>query len=140
MLRRWFDEVWNRGAEAAIDALFAPDGRIHGLGEAGVVAEGPAGFKPFWAQLCATFPERHFVVEDSVKSGDKVAIRWRARLLHGGNALGPEATGEEIEVTGMSFVRVRDGRILEGWNNWDSLTMATRINALQPIKPLMPTR
>jgi hypothetical protein len=105
LLRRCFEEVWNQGSESAIDELLAPDGRIHGLGEAGVVAEGPAGFKPFWAQLCATFPTRRF----------------------------------EVEVTGMSFVRVGNGQLLEGWNNWDALEMATKISALRTIKPLAPT-
>ena len=138
LLRRWFDEIWNQGNESAIDELLAPDGRVHGLGEAGVVAVGPAGFKPFWAQLCATFPTRHFVVEDSVEAGDKVAVRWRARMVHGGDALGSAPTGQEVEVTGMSFVRVRDGQLLEGWNNWDALEMATKINAIHTIKPLAP--
>jgi len=32
VLHRWFEEVWNKGREEAIDELFAEDGIAHGLG------------------------------------------------------------------------------------------------------------
>ena len=31
VMRRWFNEVWNEGREAAIDEMFAPDGVAYGL-------------------------------------------------------------------------------------------------------------
>ena len=30
--RRWFEEVWNRGNDAVIDAMLAPDALVWGLG------------------------------------------------------------------------------------------------------------
>ena len=31
LVRRWFEEVWNKGREEAIDEMFAEDGVAHGL-------------------------------------------------------------------------------------------------------------
>ena len=43
LVRRWFDEVWNKGQEATIDKLFAENGIAYGLGDTG---EGPLrGFR-----------------------------------------------------------------------------------------------
>lgn len=137
-MRRWFAEIWDDGRSEAIDELLAPSGRIHGLGDPDQISIGPAGFRPFWAQFCDTFPERHFVVEDGVESGDRVAIRWRARLLHGGNAMGTQATNKWVEITGIAFAYVRNGQLQEGWNNWDSLELARAIDALAPIQPYVP--
>lgn len=137
-MRRWFDQVWNLGRAEAIEAMLAPNGRVHGLGEADAVATGPAEFRWFWTQFCEAFPTRRFTVEDVVESGDKVAVRWRARLIHGGDALGPAPTGKEVVVTGIAFAHVRDGQLQEGWNNWDSLELARQIEALAPIRPILP--
>ena len=31
IVRRWFEEVWNQGREAAIDELMAQDAAVHGV-------------------------------------------------------------------------------------------------------------
>jgi len=41
-------------------------------------------------------------------------------------------------VTGIAFAHVRDGQLQEGWNNWDSLELARQIEALAPIRPILP--
>jgi hypothetical protein len=44
LIRRWFEEVWNKGREDAIDEMFAADGVAHGLTEEGdKTMRGPDG-------------------------------------------------------------------------------------------------
>ena len=117
ILRRWFEEVWNQGREATIDELLAPDALGHGLGEEPI--RGPAGFKPFWSQLRGAFPDIHFTVEHTIEEGDMAAGSWTATMTHRGDHLGMPATNKALTLTGMVLVRVRDGRMVEGWNNWD---------------------
>jgi hypothetical protein len=45
ILQRWFDEVWNRGREASIDELLAPDAKVHGLVDAD--CNEVSGIEPF---------------------------------------------------------------------------------------------
>ena len=32
----------------------------------------------------------------------------------------------------MTIVRIRDGQIIEGWNNWDNAGMMQQLGAAQP--------
>jgi steroid delta-isomerase-like uncharacterized protein len=131
ILRRWFDEVWNQGREQTIDELFATDGIAHGLTDAAETHRGPAAFKPFWAQLRGAFPDIQFTIDDVVSERNMVAARWTARMTHSGDHLGVPATQKPLTVTGMSFVRVEDGKIHDAWNNWDQALIA-RETGLSP--------
>lgn len=132
LLRRWFDEVWNQGRTDAVDEMFSADGIAYGLGEAGVDVRGPAAFKPFVERMRGAFPDFALTIEDTVAEGDRVAARWTARMTHRGDHLGIPATGKEVIITGMTIVRVRDGQIVEGWNNWDIAGMMHQLGAAQP--------
>ncbi|MBV9824477.1 MAG: ester cyclase [Alphaproteobacteria bacterium] len=121
LVRRWFEEVWNQRRVEAMDELLAADARVYGLGAGNDVVIGPAGFRPAYEQLLGAFPDIHFTVEDAISVGDLVALRWTARATHTGDHLGVPATGETVTITGMVFARAQDGKMVEGWNNWDML-------------------
>ena len=137
LIYRWFEEVWNKGRAEAIDEMFAVDGIAHGLGEAGVDVEGPAGYKPFFEKLRGAFPEFELTIEDTIAEADKVAARWTARMTHRGDQLGIQATGKQVTVTGMSIVRIKDGQITEAWNNWDIFELMQQVGAMQPAATLL---
>ena len=137
LIYRWFDEVWNKGRAEAIDEMFAVDGIARGLGEAGIDVKGPAGFKPFFEKLRGAFPEFEVTIEDTIAEGDKVTARWTTRLTHKGDQLGIPATGKQATVSGMSIVRIGDGKIVEAWNNWDIYGLMQQIGALQPAATLL---
>jgi len=137
LIHRWFEEVWNKGRAEAIEEMFAADGIAYGLGEAGIDVHGPAVFKPFFERLRGAFPELKITIEDALAEGDKVAARWSARMIHRGDHLGIAATGRKVAVTGMSIVRIRDGKIVEAWNNWDMLGLMQQIGAIAPPTTLL---
>lgn len=131
-MRRWFEEVWNKGREEAIDEMFAEDGIAYGLAdETGAPLRGASGFKPFYRNFRGAFPDIELIVEDIIAEGDKVAARCRVRATHAGEGLGLAATKRPMEITGMTFVRVRDGKIVEAWNNFDFMGMYRQLGALQ---------
>jgi steroid delta-isomerase-like uncharacterized protein len=132
VVRRWFEEVWNRGREEAIDELFDEEGVAHGLAdEAGSPLRGAAGFKPFFRRFREAFPEMEVVVEDTVAEGDKVAARCTVRGRHRGDSLGFKATDSPVEFDGICIVRVRDGKIVEAWYNFDFMSMFQQLGALR---------
>lgn len=131
LIRRWFEEVWNKGREEAINEMFAEDGIAHGLAdESGEPLRGPTGFKPFFRNFRTAFPYIEVVVEDTVTEGDKVAARCTVRGKHQSDSLGFAATQRPMEITGMTIVRVRDGKIIEAWNNFDFMSMFKQLGAL----------
>lgn len=131
LIRRWFEEVWNKGREDAVDEMFAEDGIAHGLSDDSEnPLRGPTAFKEFHAKFCEAFPDIVVTVEDTIAEGDKVAARCTVRGKHSGDTLGFAATHAPMEITGMSIVRIRDGKIVEGWNNFDFMTMYKQLGAI----------
>ena len=131
VIRRWFEEVWNRGREDAIDELFDEEGVAHGLAdETGADLRGPVGFRPFFRRFREAFPEIEVVVEDTVSEGDKVAARCTVRGRHRGDTLGFKATDSPVEFEGICIVRISDGKIAEAWNNFDFMSMFQQLGAL----------
>ena len=63
--------------------------------------------------------------------GDLVAARYSWRGTHKGEAfLGIPPSGKAILVRGMDFFRLRDGKIVEHWDNVDELGMLTQLGDL----------
>ena len=82
---------------------------------------GPEGFRPDYDRLRGAFPDIRFTIEEIISERDIVALRWTARMTHRGDHLGMPATNKPLTVTGMGFARVRDGKVVEAWNNWDMM-------------------
>ncbi len=124
LLSQWFEQVWNQGRREAVAELLAPDAVFH---EDSVDVRGPEGFYPFFDRMTATFSDIHVQIEATMEDGDKICVRWSFTGKHTGDGLGVAPTGKTIRTTGISIVRVADGRLAEGWQNWDMLGMLQQI-------------
>lgn len=132
LVRRWFEEVWNKGRAEAIEEMFDEEGVAHGLAdETGAPLRGPANFKEFHGRFRGAFPGVEVIVDDAISEGDRVAARCTVRARHEGDALGFAATSRAVEFTGMTFIRVRGGKIVEAWNNFDFMSMFQQLGALR---------
>ena len=124
LIRRWFDEVWNKGRDDVIEELFDENGIAHGLSDdPSNPIKGPSGYRPFYATFRQAFPNIMVVVEDMVAEGDKVVARCSVRAKHEGEFMGRAATQAPVEFTGITIVRIHNGKIVEAWNNFDFMTM-----------------
>lgn len=131
LIHRWFEEVWNKGREEAIDEMFAEDGIANGLSDPqGNPVRGPEGFKVLHRAFREAFPNIQITVEDTVTEGDKIAARCTVRATHEGAGLGVAPTNQPIEFTGLTIVRLRDGKIVEAWNEFDFMKMYSQVGAL----------
>jgi predicted ester cyclase len=116
--RRWFQEIWNEGKTSTITELMHPSAAGHV--PSGTI-KGPAEWrKAVWEPLAGSFSGMEVVVEDTVASGDVVVVRWRARMRHTGTALGIAASDRSVAFAGLTWMTIRDGQIVEGWDGWDS--------------------
>ena len=110
---RWFQEVWNNGNRNAIDELMDVNGVIHGI--EGIDAPGPNGFKVFYDNFRQQFPKVHVEVEDTVSQDGYETSRCTVTAT--------DTNDQTVKFTGMTFVQVRDNKIVESWNNFDFLSM-----------------
>jgi steroid delta-isomerase-like uncharacterized protein len=132
LIHRWFDEVWNGRSEAAIHEMFAEDGIAHGLTDAeGNEVRGPEAFKNLQRAFLSAYPDMRIVVEDTVVEGDKIAARCRVTGSHEGEGIGVAPTNQPVEFTGMTIVRVKDGKIAEAWNEFNFMEMYRQVGVLK---------
>jgi predicted SnoaL-like aldol condensation-catalyzing enzyme len=115
-----FEKVWNQGDTSTADQIFA-DNYVAHIADIPSPINSVDEFKQFVALFRALSPGICFTIEDQVAEGDKVATRWSARLQTSGSPAA-ESADEGTLVTGMSMHRMTDGKLVESWDNWDSMT------------------
>jgi len=128
LIRRWFDEVWNKKRMEAIDEMASPDVVGHGQAQHDTDI-GMREFKPFVMGFHKAFPDMKIAIDYVVEQGDKVVARWTATMTHKGEFLGIPASGKKATVTGTTTQRIANGKIVEGWDNWDQLGLLVQIGA-----------
>jgi len=119
LVLRYYDEVWRSGNVDAIDELLTPD---H------VDETPPPGFdgtrdaqKQIAALMRDTSKDKTMDVLDVIVEGDRVAGVWRVTWTQIGDLWGMvPADGQTIELQGMDYFQIRDGRIartrhVENW-------------------------
>jgi steroid delta-isomerase-like uncharacterized protein len=126
-MRRWFREVWNEGRIQTVYDLLSATAVARGQTGGQEEIHGPAEFVVFVKRIRGAFPDIKLQIEDIFGVQDKVVVRWSGTMTHTGDSLGMSATGKTVESNGISIARIRDGQIVEGWDNWDQLGMLKQI-------------
>jgi steroid delta-isomerase-like uncharacterized protein len=130
LVRRYWEEVWNKGNLAVVDELIATDFDGHPLPGEPDFGRGPAGQKQLVGMYRTAFPDLRMTIEDMTAEGDRVVVRWTARGSQTGEMMGIPATGKHTTVTGMFMGRVAAGKIAEGWGNFDALGMMQQLGVI----------
>lgn len=116
-VRRYLDEVWNKGRIEASAAFLAPGYlRYGGPGTDPLDVEGQ---RIRLQSFRTAFPDVSLVIEDMVAEGDLVAFRFTMSGTHRGPFQGIDPTGRRISVPGLDLVRLKDGLLTEHWGGAD---------------------
>lgn len=117
---RWFEEVWNQRNENSIRELLAANAPGH---MEGFEVRGPNDFLPVHRQLLQTMPDMKIEIEDTLSDTDDVVVRWKCT-----------ACNQQIVFSGMTWFKVRDGKIVEGWDRWNYGALMQRLESM-PANP-----
>ena len=128
IVRRNFEETWNKGNMAVADEIFTAN--YVGHDPAGPELRGPEGMKQQVGTYRTAFPNVQFSVEDQIAAGDMVATRWTARGTHQGDLMGIAPTGKQVTVTGITIERLANGKVEESWTNWDTMGMMQQLGVV----------
>jgi|SRR5215469_3952217 len=91
--------------------------------------------RQFYAHLLAAFPDAQRTVDDQLTDDyQNVVTRWTATATHQGDFMGIAPTGKRITVTGISIHRIADGKVVEEWQQWDSLGLMQQLGVVPPLK------
>jgi steroid delta-isomerase-like uncharacterized protein len=130
LMRRWFDEIWNRGMIESANELLAEDAVMWGIGRPDRSSRGGAEFKEFYHRQRSATPDVKIDLDQVVQEGDTAFARWTATMTHTGDGLGISPTNKTIKLSGMSACRALNGKIVEGWNIWDQIGLARQLGLL----------
>ena len=131
LVRRWVDEVLNVrdvSEQSRAYQLVAADFVGHFPGQPPI--EGLEAYRQFGSLYFKAFPDLQITPEDLIAEGDKVTMRYGWRATHRGELMGIPATGKQVTTSGISILRVADGKIAEQWDNFDNLGMLQQIGVV----------
>jgi len=122
--RRFREELWNTGDLGIAAEILHPECLIHArIPFHTDFARGPEALGQLVLFYHLAFSEVQVTAEQIVVEGDTVVVRWTARGRNTGDLLGLPPTGRVAATSGVDVLRVADGRIVEGWVSWDTLSL-----------------
>ncbi len=130
LVRRTWEEVVNQKNLDLLDELFAADYVHHDPSLPPDMQRGLDAYGLVLSMFFDAFPDLHGTIEDVVGEGDKVASRLRWRGTHQGELMGIPPSGKQVDFTLQAIHRIAEGKIVEGWINFDVLGMMRQIGAI----------
>jgi steroid delta-isomerase-like uncharacterized protein len=132
VVRRLFEELWNKGNLPVADELFAPTYNHHDSStpDAG---RGPESEKKRVTLYRTAFPDIRLTIEDIIAEGETVVARWTCRGTHRGDLNGIAPTGKQVTISGVSVVRFANGKMSEGFVNWDALSLMQQLGVVPEL-------
>jgi steroid delta-isomerase-like uncharacterized protein len=127
LVRRYYDELWNRWDLSLARELLAEDLRFRG--SLGTEARGIGEFCAYARSVWLAFPDFHNQVEELIADGDLVAARLSYSGTHRGEALGLPATGRRIRYRGAAWFTLSSGLIRE------IFVVADRLSLMEQLGP-----
>jgi steroid delta-isomerase-like uncharacterized protein len=127
LARRGFEETLNQRNLTVLDELHVHDFMYHSPSR---TIQGREPFKQFMSMLLTTFPDLHVSIEDVIGEGDRVVVRFTLRGTHQGELMGIAPTGKQVAMTGISIIRVANGKFLEEWANTDWLGLLQQLGVI----------
>ena len=128
-LRRYFDEVVNKGNLAVTDELFGPDYKLNHTDPVDL-PNGPAGVRQFIIDTRIGFPDLQITVDDMVGNGDFVVTRWTMSGTQTGPFYSSPPSGKKAWWTGIVLSRFGNGKIQEETLNLDNLSLLMQLGVI----------
>ena len=137
---RWFTDFWGKTCDLrVVDEIAAPDMLMkYSLHEP---RRGHDDIKTFMKDFRSAFPDLNFWgTADLIAEGDYVVGQWEGGGTHAGPAFKdflagglPANTGRKMHFTGVTVLKLRDGKIIEEIGLDDGVTALTQLGLLRIV-------
>jgi steroid delta-isomerase-like uncharacterized protein len=124
--KKYFDYLDRRDLDG-LGTLFAPDVEFYGLAPQVLDWE---GVRAAMTEFFTAFPDSRMPLDDIIADGDRVAMRHSFRGTHKAPFQGIPATDKSVVVTAIVTVKVKDGKVVEGWLNADIFGMLQQLGVI----------
>jgi len=110
--------------------FYSPEVVLHGYQG---VEPGLESVKRFYHAFWDIFPDAQVAVQEIIAEGDTLATRYVITGTMHKDFMGVVASGQPIQLPGISILYFREGRCFERWTCSDSLIFLDQIKASSPI-------
>ena len=113
VIRRFYEELWNRWDLDAADEIVSEDIRFRG--SLGSTLRGREAFKEYVGMVRVAFPDWHNRIDEMISTDEAVVTRMTWSGTHEGKLRDVEPTGRRVEYVGASIFHLSGGEIKSGW-------------------------
>jgi steroid delta-isomerase-like uncharacterized protein len=113
LVRRFYEDLWNRWDDDAVDDLLAEDFTFRG--SLGTETTGRDEWRAYRDAIREGSPDFHNELVTLVTQDDGAAARLRYTGTHTGPLAGMQATGRRFSYAGAAFFSGRQGRLTSAW-------------------------
>jgi steroid delta-isomerase-like uncharacterized protein len=126
---RSFFEEFSKGNLQGVADLMAPDHVFHFplFPEPQDKAQHVAGQQ----RIKGIFPDYRAEIVDQIAEGDMVMSRLIVRGTQQGEFLGQPGTGQTFEITTINIMRIRDGLVVDEWDELDTLSFLAQLGIVE---------
>jgi predicted ester cyclase len=115
LLYDWFNEVWNKSNENAIDNLMTDDAELEGIAK-DENARGASAFRDFYRDFTSQFHNISVEIEEVVAQDDMESARTIISAIH-------TPSNKAVTFSGICMIHKANGKITRAWNSYDFLSL-----------------
>ena len=91
---------------------------------------GLENFKNYYNNYLTGFSDAEFTIIDAFGQGDKIVKHWNFKGTHDGDFFGVPATGKRVDVSGVTLVKMKSGKIFAEQDFMDLLDFYTQLGLM----------
>lgn len=130
IVRRMFEQVWNKRRVDLIEEFFTEDVVQHIVGISS--KPGLENVREAASMILNAYPELQHAIDDEIAEGDKVVNRWKMTSTHSRELNGVPATGKQVIQSGVSIFHLSNARVNEFWLLTDNLELMQQLGIKPP--------
>ena len=134
IIRRMYEEVWNKRRFEVMNELVFPSHALIGSGPNFQGSSiGPDAYKAQVLLFVTAFPDLRFTVEDLIAEEDKVVACWTISGTHKGEFMGIPATNRKVSIDGITIHQMSNGKIMDSNVSWDVWGMMQQLGVVSGL-------
>ena len=91
---------------------------------------GLENFKGYYANYLNGFSDGEFTIIHIFSQGDMLVKQWHFKGTHDGDFFGIPATNKQLDLTGTTIVKMKDGKVLQEQDFFDNYTFLSQLGLL----------
>jgi steroid delta-isomerase-like uncharacterized protein len=128
IVRRLYDEVWNKRRVELVDELMSPSYTMQNIYAFGPGrGTGPEAYKRQLTRWFTAFPDMTITIVDMIAGKDKVVVSWTLSGTHKGTFQGIPPTDREVSMDGITITHIANGKIMGSHVTYDMLGLMQQL-------------